>query len=186
MTWSSFESYFRPVTVSLRSLANDAKGYECQDLSAPYMHVTPDLFLPKQMCQCKPGYIGYGSSCTPCGVNSFSDDWNQATCTACPMGSRAPLRTASAQGCECPYGDAKNTTGAWICECPEGEALLQEHCAQCYKLHLYCPEPGTLAEHASAVVNYARLDSSYQVFRCLEEQRCSNLTASGCVDGVMA
>ncbi|CAE7397498.1 FLS2, partial [Symbiodinium necroappetens] len=62
-------------------------------------------------------------------------------------------------------------------------AQLGGLCAPCSKLHIDCPEHGSIAAHAPVEHGYARISGSLQVFRCLEAERCTRFTDSGCAAG---
>ena len=40
-----------------------AEGYTCTNFVVPTLRVTPELFLPEDMCTCQKGYSGRGASC---------------------------------------------------------------------------------------------------------------------------
>ena len=49
-------------------------GFACHELVAPNLRVTPEKFLPEEMCSCQPGYFGHGIQCSPCLKNTFSSE----------------------------------------------------------------------------------------------------------------
>ena len=50
------------------------QGHACHELVAPTLRVTPEKFLPEEMCSCRPGYFGHGTQCSPCLKNTFSSE----------------------------------------------------------------------------------------------------------------
>ncbi|CAE7706626.1 RCH2 [Symbiodinium sp. CCMP2456] len=172
-----------------RSPPEENAGYACIDLAATNLRVTPDRFLPEQMCVCRPGHKGFGINCSSCPSNTFSDTENQAECNACPVHSSAPPRASSLQACECTFGNAQAAKGERAnasCQCEAHTALLKAEgrCEVCSKLHLRCPEPGALASTAKAAKNFARLsENAEEVFKCLDAGRCADTAESQCADG---
>lgn len=169
-----------------RSPPEENAGYACTDLAATNLRVTPDRFLPEQMCVCRPGHIGFGINCSSCPSNTFSDTENQVECHACPLHSSAPPRASSLQACKCTFGNAKGEGKDASCQCEAHTALLKSEgrCEVCSKLHLRCPQPGALASTAKAAKNFARLsENAEEVFKCLDAGRCGDAGESGCADG---
>ncbi|CAE7618200.1 ESAG8C [Symbiodinium sp. CCMP2592] len=167
-----------------RSPPEENAGYACIDLAATNLRVTPDRFLPEQMCVCRPGHKGFGTNCSSCPANTFSDTENQAECNACPQHSSAPPAASSLQACECTFGTAKGEKTNASCQCEAHTALLKGRCEVCSKLHLRCPEPGATASTAKAAPNFARLaPHAEEVFKCLDAGRCTDAAESGCADG---
>eukprot|EP00439_Symbiodinium_sp_Y106_P055427 s2338_g7.t1 len=167
-----------------RSAPEENAGYACIDLAASNLRVTPDRFLPEQMCACRPGHRGFGINCSSCPSNTFSDTENQAKCNACPQHSSAPPAASSLQACECTFGIAKGEKTNASCQCEAHTALLKGRCEVCSKLHLRCPEPGATASTAKAAPNFARLaPHAEEVFKCLDAGRCTDAAESGCTDG---
>ena len=55
-------------------------GFACRELVEPWLRVTPELFMPAEMCACRPGYMGHATSCSPCPANTYSNE--SRTCNA--------------------------------------------------------------------------------------------------------
>ena len=124
-------------------------AYACQDFGVANLRVTPHLFLPNSMCGCRPGYSGTGIQCSACQANGFNNQMNKTGCKPCPPNSNAPSGAISQNECKCIYGSIENSSpGGLACHCPKGEALSTADghlCVACSKLHLQCPDHGTMA-----------------------------------------
>eukprot|EP00435_Cladocopium_sp_Y103_P046232 s1552_g13.t1 len=161
------------------------QAYACQDFGVANLRVTPPLFLPNSMCGCRPGYSGTGIQCSACQANSFNTHMNETLCKPCPPNSNASAGAISQNDCKCIYGSIENAShGRLACHCPKGEALSTADghiCVACSKLHLQCPDHGTIAAEAAVKFGYARLHSgSEKVYRCLNAEHC---VSSGCGTG---
>ncbi|CAE7654385.1 FLS2 [Symbiodinium necroappetens] len=167
-----------PLQDSRRTL--HAEGYACAHSALPALRVTPELFLPRYMCKCRPGHFGKGATCQACPADTFADDEDQAQCEKCPANSTSANGSAALNACDCSYGKPRGEKGNRSCQCEAHTAQLGGLCAPCSKLHIDCPEPGSIAAHAPVEQGYARISGSLQVFRCLEAERC---TDSGCAAG---
>ncbi|CAK9004781.1 unnamed protein product, partial [Durusdinium trenchii] len=160
-------------------------GFACQEFQEPVLQVTPELFMPEQMCACRAGYMGSATNCSPCLENTYASDLNSPSCLPCPPHSKAPSASTSPAACACEFGTVQNSSGTLSCQCPEDKALVNsqagaEHCASCQALHLLCPA-GSKASTAKVLQGYARLqEPSEKVYKCLEAARC---TSSGCAEG---
>ncbi|CAE7206176.1 unnamed protein product [Symbiodinium sp. CCMP2456] len=170
-----------PLQDSRRTL--HPEGYACAHFGLPELHVTPELFLPEFMCKCQPGHFGKGAACQACPADSFADDEDQPECEACPANSTSANGSAALTACDCSYGKPRGEKGNRSCQCGAHMAQLGGLCAPCSKLHIHCPEHGSKAEHAPVEQGYARISGSPQVFRCLEAERCTRFTDSGCTAG---
>ena len=73
-----------------RPFANQAGGYICAEFTRASLKVTPDLFLPDQMCTCFRGYAGRGTACKACPANTFTDREGQLQCEPQPRYGRLP------------------------------------------------------------------------------------------------
>lgn len=47
-------------------------GFACQEFQEPVLQVTPELFMPEQMCACRAGYMGSATNCSPCLENTYA------------------------------------------------------------------------------------------------------------------
>ncbi|CAE7892400.1 unnamed protein product, partial [Symbiodinium necroappetens] len=148
-----------PLQDSRRTL--HAEGYACAHFALPALRVTPELFLPQYMCKCRPGHFGKGATCQACPADTFADDEDQAQCEKCPANSTSANGSAALNACDCSYGKPRGEKGNRSCQC----------------------EPGSIAAHAPVEEGYARISGSLQVFRCLEAERCTPFTDSGCAAG---
>eukprot|EP00439_Symbiodinium_sp_Y106_P032306 s867_g3.t2 len=170
-----------PMEESRRTL--HAEGYACAEFMLHTLHVTPELFLPQYMCKCQPGHFGEGATCQACPADTFADGEDQPQCESCPANSTSANGSAALTACDCSYGKPRGEKGNRSCQCGAHMAQLGGFCAPCSKLHIDCPEPGSIAEHAPVEQGYARISGSLQVFRCLEAERCTPFTDSGCAAG---
>ncbi|CAE7745200.1 MIK2 [Symbiodinium sp. CCMP2592] len=170
-----------PMQESRRTL--HAAGYACADFALHALRVTPDLFLPQYMCKCQPGHFGKGANCKDCPANTFADDEDQPKCEECPANSTSVNGSAALTACDCSYGKPRGDPGNRSCQCGVHTAQLGGFCVPCSKLHIDCPEHGSIAADAPVEEGYARISGSLQVFRCLEAERCTPFTDSGCAAG---
>ncbi|CAE7391857.1 RLK7 [Symbiodinium natans] len=154
-----------------RSYANETGGYICAGFTLASLHVTPDLFLPDDMCVCLQGYQGTGTMCKTCPASTFAAEEGQTRCEPCPANSSAPQGSSSLEACACEFGRPRGPEGNRSCQCDAHSALLDGHCVACSKLHLQCLQNGTVAEAALPERGYARLPAA-GVFRCLDPLRC--------------
>ncbi|CAE7298733.1 unnamed protein product, partial [Symbiodinium necroappetens] len=154
-----------------RSFVNETGGYVCSQFAASTLKVTPDRFMPSEMCVCRAGYFGTGTSCKPCPEDTFSDSDGQEVCQACPAHSHSQAAASSLDSCDCDFGKPKLQNGRRQCVCGRHTALSHGACAPCSKLHLQCNGTGHIAEEAFPESGYARLATA-GVFRCLHASRC--------------
>lgn len=159
----------------VRSFVSETGGYVCSGFAAPTLHVTPDRFMPMEMCVCRAGYFGTGTSCKPCPEDTYSDSDGQEVCQACPPHSHAPAAASSLESCDCDFGKPNLQNGRRQCVCGKHTALSDGACAPCSKLHLQCHGTGHIAEEAFPESGYARLARA-GVFRCLHASRCPGAT----------
>eukprot|EP00435_Cladocopium_sp_Y103_P024194 s1814_g5.t3 len=166
---------------------DSAKSYSCRNLVAPNLRVSPDLFLPLDMCGCRPGYAGAGTNCSVCPENTFNSQNNQTRCNRCPPKSSTNQSSyqlaTSKEACRCGYGFIGEKNSELICQCPQNEALSKadgELCVSCSKHHLQCPKPGATVSEAAVERGYWRRQGSEKIYQCLEAERCIN---SSCAEG---
>ena len=169
---------------------DSTKSYACRNLVVPNVRVSPDLFLPLDMCGCRPGYAGTGTNCSFCPANTFSRQNNQTRCQRCPLKSSTNQSShqlaTSEEACRCSYGFVGEQNSELICQCPQNEALSradEERCVSCSKHHLHCPEPGATVIEATVERGYWRRQGSEKIYQCLEAERCVN---SSCAEGCLA
>ena len=56
-------------------------GFACRELVKPWLRITPELFMPESMCACRAGYQGHATRCSPCPVDTYTNEsW---PCNAC-------------------------------------------------------------------------------------------------------
>jgi len=164
-----------------RSVSNKTEGWACALPVAGTLRITPQLFLPEDMCACQAGFYGHGINCTACSPNTFAQMEGQASCKPCPPDS---FSAGSATICECTFGTMHGPPGNQSCKCRAGAARLGTRCEQCSQLHLECEARGLLAEEAHPESGYARLiQPSGLAYRCLIPSHCTNATMSGCKHG---
>lgn len=164
-----------------RSVTNKTEGWACAVPAAGTLRITPQLFLPLDMCACQAGFYGHGISCTACPPNTFAEMEGQATCKPCPPDSYS---SGSATTCECMFGSMRGPPGNESCQCRAGTALLEDRCELCSELRLECKDQGLLAAEAPPTPGYARLlQSSERAYHCLIPQHCASSTMSGCKNG---
>ncbi|CAE7552411.1 RLP42, partial [Symbiodinium necroappetens] len=149
-----------PLQDSRRTL--HAEGYACAHFALPALRVTPELFLPQYMCKCRPGHFGKGATCQACPAGTFADDEDQPKCEACPANSTSANGSAALNACDCSYGKPRGEKGNRSCQCDAHTAQLGGLCVPCSKLHIDCPEPGSIAAHAPVEHGYARISGSLQ------------------------
>ena len=152
-------------------------GYACHDILTKSFLVTPEDFLPEQLCKCAPGWAGLGANCSRCPSNTFSNDYN-GTCRSCPEGSGAEVGAAS---CRCSFG--KLMEGACGCEVGYGSDNLS--CLPCENRNLECRKPGTELSSARPKLGFSRLKvNDTSAVPCLppREARC-NSSVTPCGDG---
>ncbi|CAE7546042.1 GSO2 [Symbiodinium natans] len=159
-----------------------AESYACKTFAST-LRATPELFLPEETCQCRPGHAGRGVNCQACPANTFAENDSQPECEPCPANSTSANGSASLSACECAFGNARGGFRNRSCQCGVREAELQHQCISCNKLHLVCNQEGTIARHAAAEENHARIKDSLQVFRCLDSGRCRGGMDSACEAG---
>ena len=165
-------------------------GYECHSLVSSKLQVSPEKFLPQELCKCSPGFEGEGVQCRKCGPNTFSTG-NRSKCTRCPWGSIAGEGAATCEctsggrflpdqvpACQCPaeYGLSANLEG------PDGNNSQAETCLPCHKTHLSCPVSGMLLTSAPPEVGFARLrENDTAALPCLPPQdtRCNSTDSNG-------
>ena len=161
-----------------------SQGFECQDLSNPNLRVTPELFLPEQMCSCSPGFFGKGADCQQCPNGTYSAGRNSSQCTKCPEGSRSSAGSTAVSQCVCPFGSPEEASeGASRCRCDAHQALISEQrCIPCSELHLLCETPGHVAKDAPLEDGFLRLEvPSEEIFQCLDVKHCQS---SSCIAGL--
>ncbi|CAK9032585.1 unnamed protein product [Durusdinium trenchii] len=160
-----------------------SQGFECQDLSNPNLRVTPELFLPEQMCSCSPGFFGKGADCQQCSNGTYSAGRNSSHCTKCPEGSRSLAGSTAVSQCVCPFGSPEETSeGTSRCRCDAHQALIsQQLCIPCNELNLLCETSGHVAKDAPLEDGFLRLEvPSEEIFQCLDAKHCQN---SSCAEG---
>ena len=54
--------------------ASDGSNFACRQLVNPLVQVTPHMFMPENMCGCRPGYTGFATSCAVCAEKTYSSD----------------------------------------------------------------------------------------------------------------
>ena len=169
---------------------DSTKSYECRNLAAPNLRVSPDLFLPLDMCGCRPGYAGTGTNCSVCPANTFNSQHDQERCQRCPLKSSTNQSSyqlaTSKEACRCSYGFVGEKNSELVCQCPQNEALSKadgERCVPCSKHHLECPEPGATVSEAAVERGHFRPQGSEKIYHCLEAERCVN---SSCAEGCLA
>ena len=161
-----------------------SQGFECQDLSNPNLRVTPELFLPEQMCSCSPGFFGKGADCQQCSNGTYSAGRNSSHCTKCPEGSRSLAGSTAVSQCVCPFGSPEETSeGTSRCRCDAHQALIsQQLCIPCNELNLLCETSGHVAKDAPLEDGFLRLEvPSEEIFQCLDAKHCQN---SSCAEGL--
>ena len=48
--------------------------FACRELVLPWLRITPELFMPEEMCACRAGYTGHATTCTPCPADTYSGE----------------------------------------------------------------------------------------------------------------
>ena len=70
--------------------------------------MSPNLFLPLDMCGCRPGYAGTGTNCSVCPANTFNSRNNQTSCQPYPPKSSTDQSSyqlaTTKEACRCSYG----------------------------------------------------------------------------------
>jgi len=167
----------------------DREGrFACFDLTSSQLEITPNLFAPKRLCSCNPGWNGSGTQCKMCPPDHFKND-TSVDCMPCPEGSTAPNGSTSHENCKCKVGELIEKNGEWLCGCPAHQARLEESCFPCADLHLDCSLEGSTVVSARALPGFARVGNENRSFRCLPpEQRCHSvqsfkMSKSACADG---
>lgn len=94
------------------TLTKESEGYVCKDFVQDSIRVTPELFLPNEMCNCTKGYAGTGTNCSSCPADSFSAVIGSAKCEPCPQHASARKGSTSVDACECSFGVL---TESWFC-----------------------------------------------------------------------
>ncbi|CAE7297829.1 inlA [Symbiodinium sp. CCMP2592] len=164
-----------------RSVTNKTEGWACALPVAGTLRITPQVFLPLDMCACQAGFSGHGVNCTACPPNTFAQMEGQASCKPCPPDSSS---SGSATACECMFGSMRGPPGNKSCQCRAGTARLEERCELCSELRLECPDHGLFAAEAPPTPGYARLrQPSDRAYHCLIPQHCGSTTMSGCKPG---
>eukprot|EP00438_Fugacium_kawagutii_P028121 Skav229520 [mRNA] locus=scaffold887:77290:86147:+ [translate_table: standard] len=172
------------------SFMSPAGGYECHSIVSALLQVSPEKFLPDELCRCSAGFEGAGVQCHKCGQNTYSKG-NGSRCTPCPEGSTAGEGEAS---CKCISGGKFSPDQSPACQCHRSHALNRsfdtEACVPCHKAHLTCLEEGMLLSSAPPEVGYARLRENDTVaLSCLPPKniRCNSTsngsTLLGCASG---
>ncbi|CAJ1377763.1 unnamed protein product [Effrenium voratum] len=167
------------------SFSDAEHGYDCYDVVNPSLVVSPPLFLPRQLCECMPGWYGLGTNCTKCPPGSYSSAHNQAACAPCPAGASGPEGAAGVAACVCATGQLFGG----FCGCPAGRAMTKEEsCELCGKLQLQCSRPLSRASAAPPLPGCARLAAHAEAaFKCLPpEARCPGNASGeslGCAPG---
>ena len=145
---------------------DSTKSYACRNLVAPNLRVSPHLFLPLNMCGCRPGYAGTGTNCSVCPANTFNSQNNQRRCQPCPPKSSTErlyqlatsketneslyqLATSketneslyqlatSKEACRCSYGFVIEQNSELSCQCPQNEALSKDDGERCVSCSKY-------------------------------------------------
>jgi len=75
-------------------------------------------------CHCKPGYVGDGSNCSPCGENEYS--FNETTCLSCPQNSTGLSASPSILSCKCRDFNHYPDSNSSLCRPCEDGFLLDE------------------------------------------------------------
>lgn len=134
--------------------------------------MTPDRFLPEQLCTCLAGWYGHGAACVMCPANTFSDEMGLETCIHCPPNSTAPPGSNKVADCKCDFGHLHNS----LCACDKHQMLKDGNCILCSKLHMQCNSTGSNASTAVPEVGYTRLEPfAEEAHKCLppaEKDRC--------------
>eukprot|EP00435_Cladocopium_sp_Y103_P058916 s144_g20.t2 len=161
-------------------MSKPAKGYECHQVLNEKLRVSPDRFLPDVLCQCLPGWEGYGTKCVKCPENFFNAESN-STCKKCPKDSKSPRASTSPDACSCPAGQEifrRNET--LQCGCRHSFALgLSGDCLECEELKLQCPQPGMTTFEAEPKSGYVRMEpNSSKVYLCLAAAQCNSQNCS--------
>lgn len=161
-----------------------AGGYACHDLSTKSLQITPEDFLPEELCSCAPGWAGTGANCTRCANNTFSSDYS-GNCQKCPEGSRAE---AAGTSCRCAFGELLEAPEGMTCGCEEGYASDQKSCVPCHNWNLACPTSGMELRSALPKLGFARLMANDKLaLPCLppRETRCNSSAGSAnqCANG---
>eukprot|EP00438_Fugacium_kawagutii_P004166 Skav224687 [mRNA] locus=scaffold3171:55407:57036:+ [translate_table: standard] len=166
-------------------------GYQCHSIVSSTLQVSPEKFLPQELCRCSPGFEGTGVQCHKCGPNTFSEG-NGSRCKACPPGSIAGEGEAT---CRCTSGGEFLPDQFPACQCHAEHALfasleegthsnetVSETCVPCHKAHLKCPVSGMLLTSAPPEIGFARLRENDTAARqCLPPQntRCNSTDSNG-------
>ena len=155
-------------------------GYSCHDLLSPQLRVTPELFLPLEMCACGSGFLGTAINCTPCPKDTFNAEMNRSKCDQCPSSSNSPEGSTSLRDCVCHFGSAMQRDGAAVCQCDRNEAWsIKGECLQCSDLHLLCTAPGSIIATAPMQEGYTRFQKEPErIFKCLAPEHCTNSTCA--------
>ena len=181
MTSTTQTAYLAQTAGPLRSVTNKTEGWACALPVAGTLRITPQVFLPFDMCACQAGFYGHGINCTTCPPNTFAEMEGQASCKPCPPDSSS---SGSATTCECMFGSMRGPPGNKSCQCRAGTARLEERCELCSELRLECKDHGLLAAEAPPTPGYARLlQPSDRAYHCLIPQHCASTTMSGCKTG---
>ena len=152
---------------------DSTKSYACRNLDKVAACVglggihgtksmSPNLFLPLDMCGCRPGYAGTGTNCSVCPGKHLQqpkqpDDMPTLPTKSSTNQSSYQLATTK-EACRCSYGLVGEQNSELICQCPQNEALSKaddgEHCVHCSKHHPQCLEPGATVSEAAVERGY--------------------------------
>ncbi|CAK9045516.1 unnamed protein product [Durusdinium trenchii] len=164
------------------TLTKESEGYVCKDFVQDSIRVTPELFLPNEMCNCTKGYAGTGTNCSSCPADSFSAVIGSAKCEPCPQHASARKGSTSVDACECSFGVLTEWEGFWSCQCERGWALSSlNRCTPCSELKLRCAVRGSIANESDTEFGFSRLEANAEkAYQCLEPKHCK---PSGCAGG---
>ncbi|CAJ1441070.1 unnamed protein product, partial [Effrenium voratum] len=168
-----------------------AKGYACYGLNSQQLLISPDLFLPEELCGCLPGWEGNGTNCRQCLPGRYNEDFNQSQCMQCPDASdTASVAASSVDMCLCDFGrihpKEPGDAPGYRCACNMGQALHGRACVACGELHLNCSGVGNVATSVAPEQGWARLaPKNAKTFRCLEPAatRCTSSKDGQCAPG---
>ncbi|CAK9035742.1 unnamed protein product [Durusdinium trenchii] len=161
-------------------------GYRCHSILSTSLQVSPEKFLPQELCRCSAGFEGTGAHCRKCGPNTFSEG-NGSKCTPCPEGTIAGEGEAT---CKCTSGGKFSPDQSPACQCHAEHGLTNlrgagnetETCAPCHDTHLRCPVSGMLLTSAPPEIGFARLrNNDTAALRCLPpwDTRCNSTDSNG-------
>lgn len=166
------------------SLVSTEGGYQCHSIASTSLQISPEKFLPQELCTCSPGFEGTGSHCRKCGKNTYSPG-NGSACTPCPEGSMAGEGEGT---CQCISGGEFLPEQFPACQCPEQQGWNRtfdtEVCIPCHKAHLRCPNKGMLLRSAAPEIGFARLrENDTAALPCLapKNTRCNSTDRNGSI-----